>query len=276
GIATSTSNNGSGNGNGGGGTQPANVVTMTVDDGPDPTAGYDVDTPFVTVTICAPGSTTNCQTIDHVEVDTGSYGLRIISSVLSQYPTLAAALQPENGGGGNPIVECTQFADGFSWGPVKIADVEVGGESAKSVPMQVMGDPAYENEIPTACSSTGTEEDTLSTFGANAILGIGPFADDCGSGCANAPSNGWYYTCPANGSSTSACTGAAVTQPQQVTNPVAEFQTDNNGEIIEMPSVAEGAAGASGTLIFGIGTESNNSVNAKTILTANSSYGDVS
>lgn len=277
GIATSTSNNGSGSGNGGG-SQVPNAVTMTVNDGPDPSAGYDVDTPFITVTVCAPGSTTNCQAIDHVEVDTGSYGFRILSSVLSQYPTLVAALQQENGGGGgsSPVVECTQFADGFSWGPVKVADIQLGGESAKSVPMQVMGDPTYENEIPTACSSTGTEEDTLATFGANAILGIGPFADDCGGGCASAAGNGWYYTCPANGSGTSACTGAAVAETQQVTNPVAEFQTDNNGEIIEMPSVAEGATGASGTLIFGIGTESNNSVNAKTILTANTSYGDIS
>ena len=36
---------------------------------------------YVNVTICAPGSTTNCQTIDHVQVDTGSQGLRILSSV---------------------------------------------------------------------------------------------------------------------------------------------------------------------------------------------------
>jgi hypothetical protein len=41
------------------------------------------DLVFTTVTICAPGSTTNCQTIDHVQVDTGSVGLRIISSVLA-------------------------------------------------------------------------------------------------------------------------------------------------------------------------------------------------
>ena len=273
GIATSTSNNGSGSGSGG--SQAPNAVTMTVDDGPDPAAGYDVDTPFITVTVCAPGSTSNCQVIDHVEVDTGSYGLRIISSVLNT--SLASSLPPEVAGAvpSNPIVECTQFADGFSWGPVKTADVQVGGESAKSVPMQVMGDPSFESEIPTACSSTGTEEDTVATFGANAILGIGPFADDCGSGCANAASNGWYYACPPNGTATS-CSGAMVSESKQVANPVALFQTDNNGEIIEMPSVAEGATGASGTLIFGIGTESNNNVNAKTILTANTSYGDVS
>ena len=274
-VVTSTSNNGSGNGNGNGSGQAANAVTMTVDAGPDPSSGYDVDTPFITVTVCVPGSTTNCQVIDHVEVDTGSYGLRIISSVLST--SLASALQSEMVGANpsNPIVECTQFADGFSWGPVKIASVQVGGESASNVPIQVIGDPSFGNEIPQACQNTGTAENTVATFGANAIIGLGPFSDDCGSGCSNSAANGWYYACPANGTATS-CTGIAIPQSEQVTNPVALFQTDNNGEVIQMPAAAEGATSASGTLIFGIGTEGNNSVSAKTILTANTSYGDVS
>ena len=40
---------------------------------------------FVSVTLCAPGGT-NCQTIDHVQVDTGSVGLRIQASVLNAEP----------------------------------------------------------------------------------------------------------------------------------------------------------------------------------------------
>lgn len=264
----------SNNGGGGSGTgSAANTITMTVDSGPDPSAGYDVDTPFITITVCAPGSTTNCQTIDHVEVDTGSYGLRVISSVLST--SLASALQQETDAGGNPVVECTQFADGFSWGPVELADVQIAGESASDVPIQVMGDSTFESEIPAACSSTGTKEDTVATFGANAILGVGPFADDCGSGCASSAANDWYYTCPANGTSTGNCAGVAVNEQSQVTDPVFDFQTDNNGVIVEFPSAAEGASTVSGTLIFGIGTEGNNSLTAGTLLTADSGYGDV-
>lgn len=272
GVVTSTSNNGSG------GSQPPNAVTITVDSGPDPSNGYDVDTPFITVTLCAPGSTTNCQQIDHVEVDTGSFGFRVMSSVLNS--SLAAALQPEVGTGGNPIVECTQFADGFSWGPVKLAEVQVGGESASDVPIQVIGDPSFQNEIPTACSGTGTQEDTVATFGANAILGIGVFADDCGTSCVNNPGFGDYYTCPANGTSSSSCAGAAETEQAQVTDPAALFHTDNNGVIIEMPSVSEGAGSATGTLVFGIGTESNNNLGSQTVLTANNAsldtYGSLS
>jgi hypothetical protein len=269
GVVTSPSNNGSG----GGGGQSGNSLSITVDSGPDPANGYDVDTPFITVTVCAPGSTSNCQQIDHVEVDTGSYGLRVMSSVLNA--SLASALQTEVGTGNNPIVECTQFADGYSWGPIKLADVQIAGESASAVPIQVIGDPSFANEIPTACSGTGTAENTVAAFGANAIIGVGVFVDDCGSGCANLANNGWYYTCPANGTSTSACAQTTESEQKQVTDPVAGFRTDNNGVIVEFPTATEGASTATGTLIFGIGTASNNSLGSQTILMADSSYGDV-
>lgn len=282
-VATSTSNNGSGSGNSG---QSSNSVPITVDSGPDPSVGYDVDTPFVTITVCAPGSTTNCQQIDHVEVDTGSYGLRVMSSVLNA--SLSSALQQETVSDGNSVVECTMFADGFSWGPVKVADVQMAGESASNVPVQVIGDPAYEHtsgsgstavsEIPTACSGTGPQEDTVATFGANAVLGIGPFADDCGSDCAlpasDASNPAYYYECPASSwSPSNLCSEAAVAESAQVTDPVTGFQADHNGVIVELPTATEGASTLTGTLIFGIGTEGDNTYSAKTLLTANPSSG---
>jgi len=264
---------------GGSGTPPppvpaSNVVAMTVDAGPNATStsSYDVDTPFITVTVCAPGSTTNCQQIDHVEVDTGSFGLRLISSVLT--PSVASALRQELSTTGNPLVECTQFIDGFSWGPVKVADVRIAGESASSVPMQVIGDPSFQNEIPAACSGTGPEEDTVKEFGANGILGVGPFGDDCGAGCASKPDNTFYYTCPANG--TSGCGGIAAAEADQVTNPVVFFATDNNGVIVQLPSVPEaGTPTTAGSLIFGIGTEGNNGLNNAIVLTADPNTGDI-
>jgi hypothetical protein len=284
-----TSNNGTGGGQTIAGAA-ANVVTMTVDSGPDPANAIDVDTPFITVTICQPG-TTNCATIDHVEVDTQSYGLRIMYSALTAansalYPALAFEQTPSS----QTLVECTQFADGFSWGPITTADVKISGESASAVPMQVIGDPNYENstagagqpptEIPTACSSVGTEEDSVATFGANGIIGVGPFVADCGSGCAPGSSNnpGWYYSCPANGTSTTVCTGTTATVNQQVANPVAFFQTDNNGVIVELPSVPDpdGTPSVTGALVFGIGTEGNNGLGGATVLTADPSNGNIS
>ncbi|MDE2450275.1 MAG: DUF3443 family protein [Gammaproteobacteria bacterium] len=278
GIVPSNNNNNNNNGNGNGGA--ANVVSMIVDGGPD-ASNPDVDTPFVTVMVCAPGSTSNCVTIPDVEVDTGSYGLRIISSALSS--TFVASLTQENASNGNPLVECTQFVDGYSWGPVMQADVHIGGESAGSVPIQVIGDSSFENEIPSACSGTGTQEDTVASFGANGIIGVGPFAQDCGSGCVLSNStyaaNPWYYACPAGGSTATSCQAAGPNVQQQVTNPVADFTAsgDDNGVIIELPSVPDpdGAASATGSLIFGIGTQGNNGLGNATVLSGNPSSGDI-
>src|ERR1700722_5938843 len=136
-----------------------NVIQMEVDAGPSGETSSQANIPYVSVTICAPGSTTNCQTIDHMEGDTGSYGVRVISSVLNS--SLLAALTQETVTAGN-LVECTQFGDGFSWGSMHSADVVVGTERASSQSIQVIGDPNYPT-IPTTCSNMGgTEEDDIS------------------------------------------------------------------------------------------------------------------
>ena len=273
---------GGGGGTGGGGTGPSgsNVVAMAVNVGPNGSSNPDADTPFITVTVCAPGSTTNCQQISNIEVDTGSYGLRIMSSVLSS--GLIGAFTQENAANNQPLVECTQFVDGIAWGPVMQADVQIGGESASNVPIQVMGDSSFESEIPPGCSSNGTEEDTVASFGANGIIGLGPFAQDCGSGCVLSntgyAADPTYYACPSGGTSTSDCSAAGPALAQQVTNPVADFTAsgDDNGVIVELPSVSDpgGAASASGYLVFGIGTQSNNALGSATVLTADG-YGDI-
>jgi hypothetical protein len=58
----------------------------------------------------------------------------------------------------------------------------------------------------------------------------------------------------------------------QVTNPITYFAADNNGVIIQMPSVAAaGAATVSGYMIFGIDTETNNKSGSQSVLTVASS-----
>jgi hypothetical protein len=245
----------------------ANVQAITVDAGPSgPTGSIDVNTVFTTVTICMPGSTTSCQTIDHIQVDTGSSGLRILGSVL----TLSLPLQKD--AGGNPIVECTQFVDGFSWGPLRAADLKISGESAAGLAVQVIGDQAYpESTVPAACSSAGRSEDTVTEFGANGILGVGPFISDCGSGCTIVP-NPIYYSC----TSSSTCQNTSVAVAQQVSNPASFFATDNNGVIIELPSVgATGSTGLSGSLVFGIGTQGNNGLASAQVFTVSSADGSL-
>jgi hypothetical protein len=239
-----------------------NVAAVVVDSGP---SNDSVNTLYTSVTVCAPGSTTACQTIDNIQVDTGSYGLRILA------PALTVTLPVSKASNGNSLAECTQFVDGYSWGPVASADIQVGGETASSVPVQVIGDSSFA-AVPSACASTGTAEDTVAAFGANGILGIGVFAQDCGQSCASSTTNTFYYSCSQTG-----CSGTTAVLTAQVLNPVPLFAKDNNGTIIQLPSVAgPGTATVTGSLIFGIDTESNNASGTQTVIGLDPSSGEFS
>ena len=244
-------------------TPVGNVVSIVVDAGPTSTSP-DVNTLFTTVTVCVPGSTTSCQTIDHIQVDTASYGLRLIASVLT------LNLQAQAAPNGGSLLECTQFVDGYSWGPVALVDVQIGSESASSVPVQIIGDAGFAT-VPADCSSVGTAEDSVATFGANGILGVGVFAQDCGTGCANTVDNGSYYAC----ASSTQCQPTTVALANQVPNPIALFATDNNGVIIQLPSVAaQGAATVTGSMIFGVDTQTNNKSGTQTVVTLEPNDGE--
>jgi hypothetical protein len=239
-------------------TPASNVLSVVVDGGPAGLPGPAVNTLYTTVTVCVPGSTTQCQTIDNIQVDTQSYGLRILASVL----TISLPVVPASDG--NSLVECTAFVDGYAWGPVATADLQMSGESASSIPVQVIGSSNF-SLVPAACSSTGPAEDTVATFGANGIVGIGNFPQDCGEACApgvGSASIGDYYSC-----STTTCNPITAALNLQVANPVPFFPVDNNGTMIILPSVAEsGAATVTGSLIFGVDTESNNASGSQTVL----------
>jgi Protein of unknown function (DUF3443) len=230
-----------------------NVQPIVVNSGP---ANNYANGLFTSVTVCVPG-TSSCQTIDGVLVDTGSSGLRLLSSVL----TLPLPQQTANG---NPVVECNQFVDGYTWGPVQLADIAMAGERAGSVPIQVIGAPAFAT-VPTSCSSSGPPENTLDTLGANGILGVGLFRQDCGIACAigGVSNPGLYYVCPASG-----CQPTAQTVTQQVQNPAWLFPNDNNGVIVELPGVSPmGAVSLAGSLVFGIGTQANNALGGAAVYT---------
>jgi hypothetical protein len=101
-------------------------------------------------------------------------------------------------------------------------------------------------------------------------LGIGVFAQDCGSGCASTVDNLVYYDC-----TSSLCEQTTVPPANQVPNPVTLFAKDNNGTIIVMPAVAvQGALSVTGSLIFGVDTQSNNQSGTATVLTVDPNLGD--
>lgn len=239
-----------------------NQLSIRVDGGPAGT-GYNVNRLYTEVTVCRPGSTTQCQTIDHVLVDTGSTGLRLLSSAMAP----ALGLPRSTGADGSTLLNCVQFIDNtFAWGPVATADIALGGKLAANVPIQVIADPALSSPA-AACSVGGTAITTPALLGANGIIGLGLFKEDCGPGCIANPNNGFYYTCP-----TAACNGATATLAQQVRNPVTWFTADNNGLVIDLPAASlSGAPSLSGSLIFGIGTQANNQLTSGAVLTTDAS-----
>jgi Protein of unknown function (DUF3443) len=238
----------------------ANVQPIVVDSGPS--GANSANVAYTSVTVCVP-STTTCQTIDHVLVDTGSSGLRIVSSVL----TPALTLPQQTNGNGQSLAECEQFADGYTWGPLKTADIKIAGEYANSMAIQVIDNSL---PVPSSCSSAGASQQTVQDLGANGILGVGLFIYDCGAACVQQALPGNYYVCPTTG-----CQPVAQALAQQVQNPVASFAADNNGSIIQFPPVAPGgAATVQGSLIFGIATQPNNPLGAAKIYTTDLNTGE--
>jgi len=125
-----------------------------------------------------------------------------------------------------------------------------------STNMQVFGDSSY--KVPKACSSQGgTATNSVSTFGANGLIGVSFALNDYGV----------YYNC--KNSSTGSCT--ENTAYAGLPNTVSQFATDNNGVTLTLPAV--GASGSTsavvGSLTFGVNTESNNIPPASTLAVAN-------
>jgi len=235
-----------------------NVQPIQAGAGP---ANNTVDGLFTSVTICVP-NTSNCQTIDGVQVDTGSVGLRLLATQVS------LTLPRINDASGNQVANCAAFMDlSYAWGPMALADVRMAGETAASVPIQLMSVPGFPS-APNSCSQGGTPNDSLSSLGARGILGLGLFRQDCGPACSGAyvPVPPLYFTCPGG-----SCAVAAMPVANQLQNPVWLFSQDNNGLLIQLPSVPPTGTGTlAGSLIFGIGTQTNNALgSARVYLTNN-------
>jgi hypothetical protein len=246
---------------------------------------------FTTVTVCYPGSTTNCTTIPDVLVDSGSAGLRVLSTGISNLTTQVANLNlpPVNDPTyGYPVYECIEYGDlSFTWGPIQRATVQVGGEKAlqvpggtePGVPIQVistapppeqvtfLGEAIYNpclynfSTAPPTLTG-GADDDTVANLRANGILGISSSPQDCSLGdfndCASiGTTTGQYLYC----TDSATCVVDALPVEDQVWNPVAAFPIDNTGVLLTLPSIpSSGQATATGTLTFGIDTESNNQI----------------
>ncbi|MGA3157824.1 MAG: DUF3443 family protein [Steroidobacteraceae bacterium] len=289
---------GCGGGGGGGSSTPPppvlqNVANVTVD------GDYNsFNSLFVTVVICQHGSTSNCVTVDHVTIDTGSIGLRVLANslntlnatFLTNLPTVTATASTDANTTG-PLAECEQFGGGYTWGSVRNVDITISGtnETASNIPMQVIGDlgvsqPTCAAESVTGFQLTGYTENqqtmvetanplTNVNLGGNGLIGVSLFQWDCLE-CTSAaePQEGSpptanlaYVVCPDMTGNN--CQPTTATLVQQVANPIPSFTTDNNGFIIDMDAVtatAGSSTAVSGTMTFGIGTQTNNAIGTAT------------
>ncbi len=264
--------------------------------------GNYVNNITTTVTVCVPGTTT-CTTIPDVLVDTGSVGLRLLSSGAdsvtgAQVGSLGLPTITDSSTN-YPLYECVEYGDlSYTWGPMAYATVTVGGETATQVPavdggvtnggipIQIITDEtppeaivyegaAYYNPcIYNNGDGAGPNAGTVASLGSNGILGIGNFPQDCALStnyCTTlTDTTGQYLEYVSSGVSTEEGTFNYVVEPTplnyQAWNPVSTFPVDNTGSIISLPSVgATGSAPLTGTLTFGIGTENNNALGGATV-----------
>ena len=242
-------------------TLAANQLAVTVEQEPNITSYITANTPFVTVTVCDAAG--QCSTIDHVLLDTGSYGLRVFASAIGANVQLTPMTSNASTTSGQPIGECASFISSSVWGPVRYATLHMGSMSASQIPIQVLADPSFPAESTAVTGTTrsvcgnASASATEQQFGAKGVLGVGLFKDD----------TQLYYACTA-----ASCT--RVTPPQQVANPVAALPSDNNGVILSLPAVSANQASASGVLTFGVDTQSDNVLDGYTVLPATSA-GDI-
>jgi hypothetical protein len=240
------------------------VLAIAVNGGPvvnQPGGGVYQNNAYASATICAPGSTSNCVTVDNLLVDTGASGLRVLDSAIA-----SLNLPTVNASNGSPAYDCVSYANGqYMWGPVQRADVTLGGETASGLPINVLS--SSPGNVPFSCAGSGSQDlNTPVLLQANGILGVGFEQTDCflygisicdPSSGNSSPPPAAYYTC--NGGT---CTPAFVATAQQVANPVTRFANDSDGVIVELPAVSGPMQSLNGSLIFGIGTESNNQLPA--------------
>jgi hypothetical protein len=269
--------------------QQFNNLQVVVDSGPANIFSLVANVLYATVTVCAPGARpgdpppSKCATIDHVQVDTGSVGLRIVASKVGSLGLIPVNLAATGTTVAGQAHECYPFVIGGLWGPTAVADVGVAQQWATSVPMQlIQDDPQAAIQVPADCSKAvnGTVLSSVSALGSNGILGIGSVTLDCGEKCRLGnyvdpidPSKSFvqYYSCPPGAASVLNCSAAAVGANQQTYNPVAALPkdpsnnnlADNNGVVLMLPPVLGlGAAKVHGELILGINTRPNNQLDA--------------
>ena len=253
--------------------QTDNNLLVQVSDGPRGFMAPNANILYATVTVCSPTDTSHCVSIDHVQVDTGSVGLRVLASLVKDLglPPLQIASSPD------PVRnawECFPFVIGGLWGANATAVVGLGRQFTSPVAVQLIEDNTDANaalQAPDNCiaAADGNLLSSASSLGSNGILGIGSTNLDCGNVClqgsyaTDAQFVQYYSYAPGStgkaqcASNMALCSSVVASVPVnlQVANPISNLQNSRyrDGVVLAMPAVGNpGAATATGELIFGV------------------------
>jgi len=254
--------------------QTANNLLLEVSSGPQsfqilPNANIL----YATVKVCHP-VTGACVNVDHVQVDTGSVGLRVLASKVRSLNLEPVAISPHPDtnptGPALNAYECYPFVIGGLWGANAYAVVGLGRQSTSRIPVQLIEDDANAAlQAPANCKAAADNQilSSAGALGSNGILGIGSTNIDCGQTCLLGDYTGTfvqYYGCPPSAASTADCsTTAGVAVELQMANPVSALTNRDyrGGLVLAMPALTGiGASAASGELIFGVDTVDANAV----------------
>lgn len=227
-----------------------NQIPVTISTGPQ---NNYLNGLFGSITLC--NSSNACTTVNNVIFDTGSVGVRVLKSALPN-----GFLTADSDGNGGTYSNCGVFASGYTWGDVASATMTLGGlTSSQKVPVHIIGQSNY--SIPSS-SGNGSAMNTVSSLGANGIIGIGLFKYDCGSTCVNYQTTA-YYSCKSG-----TCTSTKIPLTSQLLNPVAAMPAPyNNGNVISLPSISStGSKNVNGSIYLGIGNATNNTITPTAII----------
>jgi hypothetical protein len=197
------------------------------------------------ITVC--NETERCTIVNDVLFDTGSVGVRLLKTALPSdfFPSKTDINNKK-------LNTCATFISGHMWGEVVQAKVKLGDLTTSAIPIQIIGQ--SDVNTPSSCSiGNGPSIDSQVALSSNGIIGIGLFRNDCGLSCAATPTY-TYLACD-----TSGCTPvAALPSPH------------NNGSVIRLPSPPPtGSGDIYGKLVFGIGTDANNTFQRMNIIPTN-------
>lgn len=265
-----------------------NVLPVVVD--LFPAGGNHANLPTVSVTLCVPDHPDQCQTIDHILVDTGATGLRILRDALkpelqNSFPAETVTTVNDSQSVTYRVAECLRYIRSSAWGSVTKADVWLGskpgdvlapGQTAlhRVMPIHLIG----AKDVPEAAAEDCRDQsvdNTIAEFGSNGTIGVSPALMD---------NEVHYYLCTAegicqrDGTKHNAANKAVVEidHAHRVPNPVYMMPADNNGIIFQLDAIADHfATSASGQLILGINTEPNNQLDTSLQILRSSTRGNL-